>query len=60
MDDGFLFCSVPQNSIDNLVSDKYIPRWICCGTQRDSGWLETRLLNTCGKEGRWWEEKLIE
>lgn len=28
-----------------------------CDIHRSAGWLDARMMDKCGKEGRWWEEK---
>ena len=43
-----------------LVVGKPMPikesfRWGYCDINRAGGWIVCRLVDSCGKEGRWWE-----
>ena len=38
------------------VSPKNKTSWSYTDTHRFDGWFWCRIMKTCGKEGRWWEE----
>ena len=50
-------CMAPQNDEGDPIKGGYGPRWAECRFHRGDGWLYARLNRTCGKEGRWWEER---
>lgn len=50
-------CSCPKNLEKNVVSGNYMYRHMFCSDHRDDGFIECRIMHTCGKEGRWWEAK---
>jgi hypothetical protein len=42
----------------NLISGEALKSMVMyCHTHRGAGWLDARLHNLCGKEGRWYEPK---
>ena len=49
-------CNAPK-IIKNVVDGSPIPKWNECRYQRATNWLETRLENRCGEEGRWWKAR---
>ena len=63
--------SLREIEADSLVSGKLKPakivipkkkmgwRWTFCSHQRADGWLGSILINSCGKRGKWFEEKEI-
>ena len=50
-------CDCPKNIVESDVNGKTAHRLTYCESQRKHGFMLCRLLNTCGKEGRWWEPK---
>ena len=66
--DRFAKCGADQNiesdkeTGNQLVEGKSAAlednlRWRYCSNHRCDGWFAARFLGTCGKEGRWFEEK---
>lgn len=43
----------PHSVVDGSIPDELLP----CKIQRCTDWLDTRIYDRCGKEGRWWEVK---
>jgi hypothetical protein len=58
-------CQAPQNMvqmrhvklIDGLDRPRFTYRWFSYEYLRKNGWLAARLLQQCGKEGRWWKQR---
>lgn len=52
-------CDCPKNmlyTIDLVSGKDIVKRTIpSCQHQRTHKWIETRTMNLCGKEGRWYE-----
>lgn len=62
LESTFPKCKAPENfqvKTEYLVSGDRTNcfRWMYCETQRKSGWLEARIDNSCGREGRWFEPR---
>ena len=45
------------NSGRPLVRGEQLNRSRHCDIERMWGWLDARMMNSCGKEARWWEAK---
>ena len=59
------YCDCPKNitsSIDNVsgASVKHYHISFCFAHRNEEGWLASRFLGLCGKEGRWFEPKIKE
>jgi hypothetical protein len=49
-------CLHPKNLETDYSTGRLKRKW-SPRSQRSSGWLETRLLNWCGREARWFEPR---
>ena len=48
-------CNAPKNLKVDLVAGGPSRRWQLCSTHRIDGWLECRMMRTCGQGARWFE-----
>ena len=57
-------CEAPQNiviqpgsrMVDGKPREMRTHRWLTLDYARWGGWLGARLIRSCGREGRWWEQ----
>lgn len=54
---NILKCGAPKNMARDIVTGDLRRRYNYCEFLRRGGWVDCRLSNTRGKEGRWFKPK---
>lgn len=50
-------CDAPENIVAVMADDYKIRRYVYCQELRKAGPLQSRMLNKCGQEARWFTPK---